>query len=102
MIPEPAGVNGGTLEGMADGEHLDERGGFACVCEVIPVRASGSRWDGLWLRGQELGVALPFQFVSDEGVGKPCEVAAAAYASDDVIGDGVQLLHLEPRFLTDD
>ena len=86
VVAESAGMDGGGLEGMAEGVHGQERGHAGLVAEVILELAAGQLGAAGRFGGDEAGLLAVLDVVAHERIGDAGEVGAAAEAGDHDVG----------------
>ena len=102
VVAEATGVDGGRLEGVAQGEHGQERGHAGLVAEVIFEFTLGQFGAGAGLGRDEAGLLAILDVVAHERKGQAAEVGAAAEAGNHDIRIFSSQGHLFLGFQADD
>ena len=102
MVAQAAGVVGGGDEAAAESVHLGQRADPAGVAEVVGEHAAGEAGAAGRLDGYELVIALAAQLFAHEGADESAEVAAAAGAADNHVGDDAVFVHGDLGLHADD
>ena len=100
MVAQPAGVDRGRDEVVAERVHRDERRQLARVAEVVGEEPARQRRARRRLAGEHVDVAAG-DLLAQEREREAGEVRAAADAADDDVREGAGELHLRERLLAD-
>ena len=85
VITEPAGVDGGRNEIVAESIHFEQGGQLCKIPEIVDELAAGQGWATGRLGGEEADF-FAAEFIRDEGEDHTGKIAAAAGAGDQDVG----------------
>ena len=103
VVAQPAGVDLGRHEGVAERVHRQQRGHADRVAEVVAEHAAGQLRAARGLDRDRPNLRALGQLAMDEGEREPGEVRTAAEGGDHDVGQALAgLLELHERLLADD